>query len=641
MIDIAVRDLNKYYGSNHVIKGISFEIKKGEKVGLLGKNGCGKTTLFKILAGDLEYESGNIIKADGKKIEVLEQIPEFLPEATVEMVLQTAFDEVFEIAGQMRKLENIIQQEHSQEMLERYGRLQTKYEALDGYECDNKINRICNGMNINTEMRNQLFVTLSGGEKTRVNLARILLRDTDILLLDEPTNHLDLPSVEWMEKYLESYGGTVVIISHDRCFLDNAISRIIELEDGKAGFYEGNYSWYTVEKQKRFSLQLEKYEQQQKKIGQLEYAAKRMHEWAKNADNPDMHRRAFSIEKRMERMEKVDRPVTVSRVCAEFQNGSFSGEEMVVLKDIGKEYDGKPVFENINLSVFNNDKIALIGENGCGKSTLVKLVMQYEKPDSGEVKTGSSLKAAYMPQTIVFEDDEMTMLDTLRYFMETSEEKARSILAAFNFKGADVFKKTGSLSGGEKSRLKMCMLMQKNNNLLILDEPTNHLDIASREWIEKALSNYKGTLLFISHDRYFLDKFANRIWLMVDGRIRDFKGTYREYCEWNRKAVVQEAKQKSVINDSKIMSNGGKVQKGNIKKEQSQAPERQLEGKLKNVEELINRQENRIKEIDALMLVYSDRFDQLKDLFTEKSKIESELEELYSNWEDICSSLNK
>lgn len=631
MIDIAVRDLNKYYGSSHVIKGISFEITKGEKVGLLGKNGCGKTTLFKILAGDLEYESGDIIKADGKKIEVLEQIPEFFPEATVEMVLQTAFDEIFKIAGQMRKLESIIQQEHPQEMLERYGRLQTKYEALGGYECDNKINRICNGMNINTEMRNQLFMTLSGGEKTRVNLARILLRDTDILLLDEPTNHLDLPSVEWMEKYLEGFGGTVIIISHDRCFLDNAVSRIIELEDGRAGFYEGNYSWYTVEKQKRKALQLEKYEQQQKKIGQLESAVKRMHEWAKNADNPDLHRRAFSIEKRIERMEKADRPISAAKVSAEFQNSSYSGGEMIVLKDIGKEYNGKAVIENINLSIFNNDKIALIGENGCGKSTLIKLIMQCEKPDFGEVITGNSLKAAYMPQTIVFDEAGMTILNTLRYFMEISEEKARSILAAFDFRGTDVFKKTGSLSGGEKSRLKMCMLMQKNNNFLVLDEPTNHLDIASREWIEKALANYKGTLLFISHDRYFLDRFANRIWSMADGGIQDFNGNYSEYCEWRRKAAAQGRKSKSIMNNEKITAKDRKAQK-------PQKPERQQPGILNAVEELIDKQENALKEIEALMLANFDRFDQLRGLSAKKLEIERELKELYSNWEDMYGS---
>ncbi len=622
MIEIAVNDLSKYYGSNHVIKGISFEIMKGEKVGLLGKNGSGKTTLFKILSGAEEYESGSIVKSSGKSIEVLEQIPVFRVEYTVEEVLRTAFEEIAVIVSELMQLERLINTDPAEKLLMKYGQLQTKYEALGGYEIEGKIDRICTGMKLGQEMRRQLFSDLSGGEKTRVNLARILLRNADILLLDEPTNHLDMASIQWVEEFLGGFKGTVVVISHDRCFLDNVAGRILEIEDGKMNFYEGNYSYYAQEKAKRFQLLSDQYEQQQTKIRQLEAAAKRMHAWAKIADNPAMHKRAFSMEKRIERIDRIDRPAEVKKLTAEFKGSHFSSEDVASFVDISKAYNGKQLLEAINIRVRKNDRIAVIGENGCGKSTLVKLLMGEEMPDHGNACMGSSTKTAYMPQSIEFEDGEATVLDTVRNALEISEEKARNILAGFQLKGKDVLKKSGTLSGGEKSRVKLCILMQGSSNFLLLDEPTNHLDIASREWIEAAVSQFKGTILFISHDRYFINKFATRIWEIKDGGITDFSGTFNEYCQWVKehpKVFKEYAREKRKVAEVS-KADPVKVEENS---KQSQEIERQIE-----------ETERAIKGIEREMEAASADFNRLNLLYNEKTGLERSLDLLYNDWNE-------
>ena len=520
MADISVRELNKYYGANHVLKGISFEVYSGEKIGLLGKNGCGKTTLFKILSGAEQYESGAVAKAGGKKIEMLDQIPVFDENFTVEDVLRLSFKEIFDIQKAMELLAG----DADPKALARYGRLMDEYERLGGYDIEVKIEKIYNGMGIGEPIRKSLFRSLSGGEKTRVNLARILLRDCDILLLDEPTNHLDLPSLEWLEKFLHEFSGTIIAISHDRAFLDSVAGKIIEIEDGKLNFYEGNYSFYVEEKQKRLSSQAELYAQQQKKIRQLEAAAKRLHYWGMlNPSNAGLHKRAFAIERRIEKMDKVDKPRKSQKITEDFGDSGFSGKEIASLDCVCKAYGENIILNGASLKIYRNDRIALIGANGCGKTTLVKMMTGDEECDSGKIKIGNSTKIAYMPQIVEFENSDLTVLETLRYAVELTEEKARNILAGFHFRAKDPLKKVGSLSGGEKSRLKLCLLMQTSVNFLILDEPTNHLDIESREWIEDAISDFNGTMLFISHDRYFLGKFADKIWHMENGGIEQYE----------------------------------------------------------------------------------------------------------------------
>ncbi len=515
MIDIAVNDLNKYYGATHVIKGMTFEVYSGEKVGLLGKNGSGKTTLFKIITGEESYDSGSLSKASGKKVEMLAQMPVFRGNDTAEDILRSSFKEVSDIFMAMKKIEG----DENPQVLARYGRLLEEYERLGGYETEVKLDKVCNGMSIDEGMRNSIFSQLSGGEKTRVNLARILLRDCDILLLDEPTNHLDLASLEWLEKFLREFSGTSIIISHDRVFLDNVITRVIEIDGGRANFYKGNYSYYVTEKEQRLLSQKEQFEQQQKKIRQLEAAAKRLHDWGRQADNEALHKRAFAIERRIEKMDKVEKPATERALTAEFDSGGHVAKELVSLDSVCKSYGTKVLVNNVNLKVYRNDRIALVGANGCGKSTLLKMIMNQELQDNGEIKVSVNVKPAYMPQMITFAGKNATVLETLRSEIIVSEEKARSILAGFHFRAGDVMKKVDTLSGGEKSRLKLCLMMQHDVNFLLLDEPTNHLDIASREWIENCLTDFDGTILFVSHDRYFLNKFADKVWSIENGAV--------------------------------------------------------------------------------------------------------------------------
>ena len=518
MIDISTHELNKYYGANHVLKGIGLEIYSGERVGLLGKNGSGKTTLFKIITGEEQYDGGTVTKATSKKIEILAQIPVYAEETTVEDILRSSFKEVTEIYDAMKKIEG----NADPAVLTRYGKLMEDYERLGGYDVDYKIEKIANGMNIN-DMRTSPFNLLSGGEKTRVNLARILLRDSDILLLDEPTNHLDLTSLKWLEGFLKSFSGTVVVISHDRAFLDNVITRIVEISDGIAHFYTGNYSWYAQERRRRYSAWLEKYERQQKEIKRIEDRAKWFVE-----QNPYTTKH-HAILSRIDHMEKIDKPTATKKMTEEFNSGGHAAKIVVALESVCKQYGNHVLMDDVSLNINRGDRIALIGENGCGKTTLVKMIMDDEPVDSGHVKVSSNIKIAYLPQVVVFEDENLTVLETLRNAIGLAEDKLRAILVNFLFRAEDVLKKVGNLSGGEKSRLKLCLLMQEKINFLILDEPTNHLDIDSREWIEAAVADFDCTLLFISHDRYFLNKFASKIWSMKDGEITEFIGSFEEF----------------------------------------------------------------------------------------------------------------
>jgi len=510
-IDISVHELNKYYGANHVLKGISLEVYSGEKIGLLGKNGSGKTTLFKVLAEDEDYESGTLSKGSGKKVEMLAQIPQFGEGDTVDDILRTSFEEVTRVYTAMKAIEG----DPDPAVLDKYGRLMEDYERLGGYDVEYKIDKICNGMNIPQHMRDSEFALLSGGEKTRVNLARILLKDCDILLLDEPTNHLDLPSLAWLENFLNDFPGTVVCISHDRRFLDNVVKRIIYVEEGRLRFFSGNYSFFAMEKLQQDTKQAEQYERQQKEIKRIEERAK----WF--VQNNQFTTKHHAILSRLDHIERIDRPAASRKITEDFKMGGHAGKEVVSFDEVSKQYGEKVLLDKVSLVVRRNDRVALVGTNGCGKSTLVKMISGDIEADSGIVKIASNIKFAYLPQMVTFDDDSLTALETARNHTGLPEDKARAMLAAFNFRQTDVIKKVSSLSGGEKSRLKLCLLMQDKINFLILDEPTNHLDIESREWIENAVADFDGTLLLISHDRYFLDKFASKIWNMGGGVVEE------------------------------------------------------------------------------------------------------------------------
>ncbi len=616
MIDIQVKNLTKFFviGEN-LLEGLSFEVQEGECVAILGRNGCGKTTLLKILTGEMDYDDGEVYVNPNKRLGLISQIPVFPAGYRVEDVLRSAFAQINAAKRKMEELEKAMASGATDAQLKEYDALVNRFQAGGGYEMDVEVDKICNGLGISPDQRQQLFDSLSGGEKTRVNLARLLLEKTDILLLDEPTNHLDLNSVEWLEGYLSSFKGTVLAISHDRYFLDKVADRVVEIVDGHGEFYSGNYSFYMEEKQARFNLQLKQYEQEQAKLKQLGYTVERMKGWGIN--NRTLYRRAMSIQHRMERIKKTEKPKTEKTMKATFSERDFSGDVVFTVKGMEKSFGDRTLFSDVELRVEGGERIAILGDNGTGKSTFIKCLLG-DEDCQGKIRFGPTVKWGYLPQIIHFDHPERTLYDTMLYEKNCTPQTARDRLGAFLFHGEDVFKTVGTLSGGEQSRLRLCMLMDEKINLLILDEPTNHLDIASREWIEAAIEEFEGALLFVSHDRYFIEKFAERIWLLEDGKIRDFPWGYAKY----RSILEHEAA-------SRIPT----LVEAKPKKEKPKGGTKESEKQVRRLEREIEKQEALIAEFDPKIEAAAADYQLLSQLMQEKEDAENKLMELMEAWE--------
>ena len=617
MIDISVKNLTKFFviGEN-LLEDISFEVQEGECVAILGRNGCGKTTLFNILTGQMDYDEGEIFVNPYKKLGLISQIPRFPEGYTVEQVLRSAYLPLMQIRDKMNRLEEQMASGATQELLRQYDDLSNRFESGGGYDMDVEVDKVCNGLGITSAQRTQEFSSLSGGEKTRVNLARLLLEKTEILLLDEPTNHLDLRNVEWLEGYINSFKGTVLTISHDRYFLDRVADRVIEIVDGHVEFYSGNYSFYIEEKQARFDLQMKHYEQEQAKLKQLGYTVERMKGWGIN--NRTLYRRAMSIQHRMERIRKTEKPKTEKTMRATFGEKEFSGDMVFEMKTVSKSFGDRTLFSDVDLTVEGGERIALLGDNGTGKSTFIKCLLG-EEGFLGKLKFGPTVKWGYLPQIIHFDHPERSLYDTMLYEKNCTPQTARDRLGAFLFQGEDVFKSVGNLSGGEQSRLRLCMLMDEKINLLILDEPTNHLDIASREWVEAAIEEFEGVLLFVSHDRYFIEKFAERIWLLEDGKIRDFKCGYSKY----RSIIEHEAMQK--LPETVIAK---------PKKEKPKGGTKDSEKLVRKLEREIDKQEKEIAQLDTAIEAAAADYQELTRLLAEKEAAEDVLMQLMEQWEE-------
>ena len=618
MVDISVKNLVKFFviGEN-LLDGLTFEVQEGERVAILGRNGCGKTTLLKILTGEMDYDEGEVYVNPHKKLGLISQIPHFPEGYTVEDVLHSAFAELWRIHSRMEELEGKMQSDSNGDLLREYDRLTAAFQAGGGYETDVETDKICNGLGISGQQREQLFDRLSGGEKTRGNLARLLLEKTDILLLDEPTNHLDLRSVEWLENYVHDFKGTVVAISHDRYFIDQIAQRVIEITDGHAEFYSGNYSFYMDEKQARFDLQMKQYEQEQAKLKQLGYTVERMKGWGIN--NRTLYRRAMSIQHRMERIKKTEKPRTERTMKASFGEKDFSGDVVFKIKGMSKAFGDHVLFSDVNLNVEGGERIALLGDNGTGKTTFLSCLLG-DEPCQGKIQFGPTVKVGYLPQIMHFAHPERSLYDTMLYEKNCTPQMARDRLGAFLFQGEDVFKTVGNLSGGEQSRLRLCMLMDEKINLLILDEPTNHLDIASREWVEAAIEEFEGTLLFVSHDRYFIEKFAERIWLLQDGTIRDFPCGYQKY----RSILEHEA--------------AARLQAPTAPKARKEKPRngtKDSEKRLRALEREIGKREQFIAQLDARIEAASADYQELTRLLGDKEAQEAELMEMMEQWEQL------
>ena len=630
MIDISVTGLVKSFDlEKRILDGISFQINTGERVGLLGKNGAGKTTLFRILTGELDSDAGEVAIAHGRRIGLISQIPVYPVGYTVEDVLQSAFARMRNLSDEMEALsERMAHGDESEETLRRYGELAAKFEGLGGYDTETPVNKVANGLSISADLRTRLFDSLSGGEKTRVNLGRLILEDTDILLLDEPTNHLDLHAIEWLENYLSTFKGTVVAISHDRYFLDRTITRVIEVLDGKAEFYSGNYSFYAVEKERRYLEKLRQYEKEQAKIAQLEKSAEQLRMFAfKGMDKT--YRRALSMEKRIERMRTVDKPTKDRAMTAQFHTQDFYGDEVFTLKGVSKGFGERTLFSNLDLKVTGGERIALIGDNGTGKTTLLKLLMDEEYPDAGKIKFGPAVRTAYLPQIVTFDVPSRNLVDTMLYAKRNvTPQSARDRLAMFHFTGEDVFKSVSVLSGGELSRLKLCMLMDDEINLLILDEPTNHLDIASREWIEEAVESYDGTLLFVSHDRYFINRFATRVWELEDGRITDYPmgfARYRQMKAMYADQIAEKVEKKEPVKEKTV-----------TEKPRGNRSAQQARRQLTICEKEISAQEEAIAQLEAQLAEAGSDYEKYTALYEEKEKAEAALNALMEKWEELA-----
>ena len=623
MIDISVSSLVKSFelGKN-ILDGLTFTVNSGERVGILGHNGCGKTTLFRILAGEIGWDEGEVMVAPSKQLGLISQIPVYPDGWTTEDVLRSAHKRLYEISDRLDELGLLMEHDQSPALLQEYDRLSDDFRRLGGYDMDTARNRVANGLDIPAAMREQPFDSLSGGEKTRVNLARLILEDTDILLLDEPTNHLDLHATEWLEDYLLHFKGTVLSISHDRWFIDRVAQRCIEIVDGKAEFYSGGYSFYLEERQRRFEEKMRKYEKDQAKIEQLTRAAEQMHLWA-FMGNDKLHKRAFSMEKRIEKLSHTEKPTEQKKLSVKFRQREFEGDEVLVMEGLSKSFGEKKLFSGLDLTVTGGERIALIGDNGTGKSTLVKLIMGDETPDAGYVYRGPAVRTAYLPQMVSFSVPERSAYDTMLYDCRCQPQEARDRLAAFGFRGEDVFTPVGTLSGGEKSRLRLCMLMGSDINFLILDEPTNHLDIASREWMEDALSDYEQTLLFVSHDRYFIEKFATRIWALADGRITDFRGGYSEFCQWRDRQEVFRQNERAA------------QKKKEPKAEPKKKPVQGNDKAIAKAEREIAKLEAKIAALDAEAEANGSDYQKLMELSAEREGLENELLELYEQWEEL------
>lgn len=628
MAEIVLKDIHKYYGIQHVLRGISFEVFEGTRTALLGKNGSGKTTIFKIIAGAENYDKGELMIAKGRRIGVLDQIPEYPEGYTVLMVLNSAFEELHQLKMRMDSMQSQFGENTDEAAIKRYGELLEEYEARGGYETDTALKRVCTGLDIGDEMLQRPFAALSGGEKTRVNLARIILTNTDILLLDEPTNHLDIRAVEWLEEFLEEYRGTVLVISHDRYFLDRVVERVIEVEDGVAETYDGNYSKFAMLKEQNRIERLKRYEQEQKKIRQLEAAVKRMHEWAQRADNPKMHRRAFSMEKRLERITRdaEKKPKIDRKLSKGFRAQDFAGSDIVLMRGVKKSFDSNRLLDGVDLLIKRDDRLALLGNNGAGKTTLLRIIRGELEPDAGFVRVGASVKAAYLPQHIHFEHPEMSVMETIRHEFIIDEGSARNMLAGFMFRGEDVFKAVGSLSGGELSRLKLCILMQRGVNFLILDEPTNHLDIQSREWVEEALDAFEGTILFVSHDRYFIRKFATSVCELENGVLSYFDGDYESFREYKRRVEEEERKNAAARKQTEKQAQEVKARR---------TDPAALMKKLAKLEGEIAEAERELSEIEQAMESNASDYEALNSLMAEKDSIAAKLDMLYKEWLEV------
>ncbi|MEW9096345.1 MAG: ABC-F family ATP-binding cassette domain-containing protein [Clostridiaceae bacterium] len=638
MIILSCKDLNKSYGIDTILDKVTLGVNEGDKIGLIGPNGAGKSTLLKIISGIIDYDGGELFIDRSKKVGYLSQHLTLDSNSTIYSEMLSVFSELISLEEKLRELEIKMNEPYDAEKADYHNKIINEYTATtelysnkNGYAYKGEISRVLKGLGFSEDDYDKEIKILSGGQKTRVALCKLLLLNPEILLLDEPTNHLDLDAIEWLEEYLKSYKGSIIIISHDRYFLDSVTNRTMELLNGKIISYDGNYTKFIEFKKKDFEDKLKAYNLQQTEIKRQEEIIEKY----RSFNREKSIRAAESRQKALDKVVRIDAPdkdPTSAKI--KFTAQITSGNDVLYMENLSKSFGENNLFNNIYMDVKRSEKVALIGENGRGKTTLLKIIMEKESKDSGTIVLGRNVFIGYYDQEQSDLNPEKTILDEVwDVFPNMTTTEIRSALAAFLFRGEEVFKKISTLSGGEKCRINLLKLMLSESNLLLLDEPTNHLDIMSREALEDAILEYNGTVMVISHDRYFLNKVINRIYELKENEAKEYLGNYSYYVE----------KKKNPLRYNYEEENEGKtktqIQQEKRKKREAEKAEKEIKQRLKNIEEEISNKESYLVELQnnlCLEEIYSDPI-KSEEVNKEILKIEKEIEALYTEWENFIS----
>lgn len=633
---LSCQNLSKAFGSDDIIKNVSFQINEGDKVAIVGNNGAGKSTLLKMITGELESDAGSITLAKDATLGYLAQYQNIEGEETVYQTVYSSRQDILNMQGRLQRMEQQmteLQGEALEDLLVKYHQLHDLFEHQNGYAYESEVQGVLRGLGFSEEDFNKTMDMLSGGQKTRVSLGKLLVMKPDILLLDEPINHLDLTSIEWLETFLMNYKGTVVIVAHDRYFLDRIVTKVIDLSMHTAHVYKGNYSAFAMQKEEIRKTMLREYEKQQASIAHQQEVIDKL----KQFNREKSIKRAESRQKALDKMEVLEKPVDAeNHMQLSLQPDMVSGNDVLELIGLSKSYDGIPLFTNVNLLLQRGEHVAILGDNGTGKTTLLKIINEIVPADAGIFRLGANVTIGYYDQEQQVLDDEKTLFEEMSdTYPNLNNTKIRNVLAAFMFLGDDCYKRIRDLSGGERGRISLAKLMLSGANFLILDEPTNHLDMESKEILENAINAYEGTVLYVSHDRYFVNQTADKILELTNQQFSVYLGNYDYFVE--KKAQSQETQnivsQTTTSSEAEQVEPEGKIDWKQQKKLQSE--KRKVENRIAEIEEQISECEDTLAKIDEEFAKddVATNSAKLNELSEKQSKVQAELDTLYAAWE--------